>query len=397
MPSSARPTSCLYGIAAVAMLWVVAMFASVAFAQEPQPQHWDRETATSLLAYIGRIGAQGLDPADYQPGELKQALDSGDPAALAKQADESFGQIADDLATGHVVPGERGRYFIAPNALDPMLVARMIDMAITAHKVDWVLDSFAPQNPEYAALRKALVEPDGADPAKRAQLKATLERWRWLPHNPGSKYLIVNIPEFRLRIIENGKEIDNHKVIVGKPDKQTPQFQTQVTGVILNPTWTVPPSIIAESVGSLIRKTPATARSRGFSWTSVRGHLTAVQGPGPGNSLGQMKLEMPNPLTVYLHDTPSKVLFDEENRTFSHGCMRVQHPFDLAEKLLANVGWDRAKIDAVVASRVTTRVALSAPLRVYVVYMTAVPQPDGGIAYLKDPYNLDAALAAKLD
>jgi murein L,D-transpeptidase YcbB/YkuD len=106
---------------------------------------------------------------------------------------------------------------------------------------------------------------------------------------------------------------------------------------------------------------------------------------------------MPNPLTVYLHDTPSKSLFDKEDRTFSHGCMRMQNPFGLAEKLLADVGWNRAGIDAVVASRVTTRIALSAPLPVYVVYITAVPQPDGTIAYLKDPYKLDATLAAKLN
>jgi murein L,D-transpeptidase YcbB/YkuD len=328
---------------------------------------------------------------------LQQAINSGDLAALEKPADASFGRIAADLAVGHVEPGERGRYYIAPNALDPTLVARMIDIAIAAQKVDWALDSFAPQNPEYVALRKALAGHDGTDPAKRTELKAALERWRWFPHNPGSKYLIVNVPEFRLRMIENGKEIDNHKVIVGKPNKQTPQLQAQVTGVILNPTWTVPQSIIAESVGSLIRKTPATARSRGFSWTSARGHLFAVQAPGPGNSLGQMKLDMPNPLTVYLHDTPSKKLFDQENRTFSHGCMRMQNPFDLAEKLLAGVGWDRVKIDAVVASRVTTRVALKTPLPVYVVYMTAVPQPDGSVAYLKDPYKLDATLTAKLN
>jgi murein L,D-transpeptidase YcbB/YkuD len=398
MQPSVSPSACLYRVAAVVTLWVVTMFAaSAAFAQEPRPQHWDRETARSLLDYVEKMGGHGLNPADYQPGKLKQAIDSTDLQVLEKQADVSFGLLADDLATGHVAPGQRGRYFIAPNSLDPALVARMIDIAIAAHKVDGVLDSFAPQNPEYAVLRSALAGSDGTDPAKRAQLKTTLERWRWFPHNPGSKYLLVNIPEFRLRMIENGKETDNRKVIVGKPNKQTPQFQTKVTGVILNPTWTVPQSIIAESVGSLIRKTPGTARSRGFSWTSVGGHLSVVQGPGPGNSLGQLKLDMPNPLTVYLHDTPSKSLFDQEDRAFSHGCMRMQNPFDLAGKLLANVGWDRARIDGVVASRVTTRVSLSAPLPVYVVYMTAVPRPDGSIAYLKDTYKLDATLGAKLD
>jgi len=110
-----------------------------------------------------------------------------------------------------------------------------------------------------------------------------------------------------------------------------------------------------------------------------------------------MKLDMPNPLRVYLHDTPGKALFDEPDRTFSHGCMRLQNPFDLAETLLANAGWDRRRIDAAVASRTTRRVALSTPLPVYVVYMTAVPQADGSVLYLKDPYTQDAPVVAQLN
>jgi murein L,D-transpeptidase YcbB/YkuD len=397
MPPSARAVSCLSGIAAIAMAWTIAMLAAVAAAQEPPPQRWDRTTAESLLRYVEEIGSHGLNPAYYQPGPLRRALDSGDSTALEKQADASFGEIAADLAIGHVRPGERGRYYIAPNSLDPVSVARMIDMAIAAHTVAWVLDSFAPQNPEYAALRRALAGADGQDPAKRTQLKATLERWRWLPHNPGSNYLVVNIPEYRVRLIQGGKEVDNHKVIVGKPNLPTPQFSTPVVGVILNPVRNVPQSIIRESLGKLVRANPGIARDHGYSWTSTGGHLQVTQKPGPGNSLGQIKLDMPNPLTVYLHDTPSKLLFDKDDRTFSHGCIRTQDPFGLAEKLLAGTGWNRSRIDAVVASQVTTRVALPAPLPAYVVYMTAVPQADGTIAYYKDAYKLDAALVGKLN
>jgi len=397
MQSSVRTTSCLYGIVAVATLWVATMFATAAFAQEPQPTHWDRPTASALLAYIQQIDGHGLKPADYEPAQLQKAIESNDPAALEKQADESFGLIAEDLAVGHVRPGQRAHYNIAPNSLDPALVARMIDMAITAQKVSWVLDTFAPQNPEYAALRKALAGTDGADSVKRRQIATTLERWRWLPHNPGNKYLMVNLPEYRVRLIENGKEIDNHKVIIGKPNLPTPQFSTRVIGVIFNPSWHVPQSIVAESVGSMVRRNPAAARSHGYSWTSVGGHLSVTQGPGPGNSLGQMKLDMPNPLTVYLHDTPSKALFDREDRAFSHGCMRTQDPFGLAERLLDNPFWDRKHIDAVVATRATTRVPLDRSVPVYVVYMTAVPQADGSVLYLKDPYKRDPEVAALLN
>jgi len=269
----ARARSCLYGVTAVGMLWALAMFAAAAIAQEPQPQRWNRVTAETLLTYIRQIGGQGLKPVDYEPDQLQAAIASGDAAALEKQATESFGLVADDLATGHIPPGQRGRYYIAPNSLDANRVVRMIDVAIAANQVSRALDSFAPQNPEYAALRAALAGPDGMDQAKRQTLLATLERWRWFPHNPGARYLFVNIPEFRLRLMDGGKEIDNHKVIVGQVGKQTPQFQTQVTGVILNPSWHVPQSIVAESVGSLVRNNPGSARSRGYTWASVAGHL----------------------------------------------------------------------------------------------------------------------------
>lgn len=394
---SLRARFALSHITILAIAAIGSVVAGPVLAQEPKPVRWDRTSAISLLDYIERIGSHGLDPADYRPAQLGKAIDSGDGAALETQADQSFGLVAADLAMGHVRAGQRGRYYIEPNKLDPMLVARMIDIAITARKVDWVLDSFAPQTREYADLRTALAGSGGKDAATRKQIEVNLERWRWLPRNLGAKYLLVNIPEYRLRLVENGREIASHKVIVGQVGKQTPQFQTKVTGVILNPTWTVPQSIIAESVGSLVRNSPATARSRGYSWTGGGGRLSVVQAPGPGNSLGQMKLDMPNPLTIFIHDTPSKALFERDARTFSHGCIRVQDPFRLAEALLSGASWNRGRIDAVVASRVTTRIGLGAPVPVYAVYLTAVPQPDGAVAYLKDPYGLDASLAAKLD
>jgi len=397
MPRSAIAITFPYRFMAAILLGMATAYGTAALAQQPRPEHWDPATASTLVAYIERIGSHGLDPSNYQAAALKEAIRTGDPVALEKQATASFGLVAEDLAIGHVQPDRRSRYYIAPNSLDPVLVARMIDMAITAHQVSWVLDSFAPHNPEYISLRAALAGPDGAKPAKRVALMASLERWRWFPHNAGSRYLLVNIPEYRLQLIEDGKSVASHKVIVGKVGKQTPQFQALVTGVILNPSWNVPPSIIAESVGKLVRSQPGTARSRGYTWSYRAGHLEVVQRPGPANSLGQMKLDMPNPLTVFIHDTPSKELFDRRDRTFSHGCIRTQYPFDLAHKLLADVGWDRARIDAVLAKRITTRVALSSPLPAYVVYMTAVPQSDGTIAYLKDPYKLDAALAEKLN
>jgi L,D-transpeptidase YcbB len=166
---------------------------------------------------------------------------------------------------------------------------------------------------------------------------------------------------------------------------------------VFNPPWHVPQSIIAESVGRLVRNSPDVARARGYTWSYSDGGLRVTQQPGPGNALGQMKLDMPNPFTVYVHDTSSRDLFDKDERTLSHGCIRTDQPFDLARTLLASAGWTRSMIDEVVATRKTRRVALDQPVPVYTVYLTAYADADGAVRYLDDPYSLDPALNRLLD
>lgn len=395
--SVCRARACLFGILSVATLWALMLTATIAFAQEPAPRRWDPQTAGTLLAYIERIDSHGLDPADYAPAQLEQALASGDAARLERQATDSFARVAADLAIGRVKPGRRGRYFIASDPIEPARMASLIDSAIAFGSVAPGLEALAPRTREYAALRAALTRLGPGQDEERRKIEVSLERWRWLPRNLGDRHLLVNIPDFRLHLMDGNREIASHRVIVGKPQTPTPQFSAQVTAVILNPSWHVPQSIIAESVGSLVRNRPQVARARGYVWSYSGGGLRVTQQPGPQNALGQMKLDMPNPLTVYIHDTPSKDLFERDVRTFSHGCIRTQLPFDLAEALLRDAGWSRAQIDAGVAARQTKRVPLESPISVYVVYMTAVAGPDGAVRFLDDPYRLDAAIAAQLD
>lgn len=394
--SARRARACLFGLLSVAMLWAVTFSATVAFAQEPAPRHWDQQTAATLLAFIERIDRHGLDPADYGPAELEQVLTSGDATRLERQATDSFARVATDLAIGHVKPGRRGRFFIASDTIEPARMARLIDTAIAIGSVAHILEALAPQNREYSALRASLAKLAPGQDEERSKIEVSLERWRWLPRDLGDRHLLVNIPEYRLRLIDEDRETASHRVIVGKPQTPTPQFSAQVTAVILNPSWHVPQSIIAESVGSLVRARPQVARARGYVWSYSGGGLRVTQQPGPQNALGQMKLEMANPLSVYIHDTPSKDLFDREVRAFSHGCIRTQLPFDLAEVLLQDAGWSRSQIDDGVAARQTKRLPLASPIPVYVVYMTAVAGPDGTVRFLDDPYRLDAAIAAQL-
>lgn len=384
-------------LAAGPLLWAAAVAASVPLANDPMPQRWDRQSAAALLAYIERIDGQGLEPADYQPAGLRRAIQLGDSAELERQATESFGLVARDLANGHVRPAQRTRFYIATEPLQPARVAVLIDRAIASRDMAGVLDGLAPGDPQYAALRRALASlPAGAD-AERRKVEASLERWRWMPRQMGSSRLLVNIPEYRLHVSAEGAEVATHRVIVGKTSTPTPQFSANVTGVILNPTWSVPQSIIAESVGRLVRNSPGVARARGYTWSSSGGRLRVTQQPGPQNALGQLKLDMPNGFTVYLHDTPSKQLFDEEVRTLSHGCIRTDQPFDLAVRLLDGTGWPRSRIDQVVATRKTTRVALEQAMPIYIVYMTAYVQPDGTVGYFGDPYGLDGGINRLLD
>ncbi len=253
----------------------------------------------------------------------------------------------------------------------------------------------APAHFQYRALRAALDQE--TDPVRRRALLVNLERWRQMPTDLGARYLLVNIPEAVVRLMVDDRGERVQKVIVGKPTTPTPRFSAIVTGVILNPAWTVPDSIIAESVGDLVRYSPAAARAKGYTWSrTTSGRLRVVQRPGPGNALGEVKFDMPNAYRVYLHDTPSKQLFAADQRTFSHGCIRVDDAVGLAERLLDGSGWDRARIDAAIRTRRTERIALVTTFPVHVTYLTAFADPDGTVHLIDDPYNLDAAVAARI-
>ena len=395
--SANRAISCLHGLAAVGLVSVLIFAASIAVAQDPGPRHWNRQAASALFAYIENIDRHGLDPDDYAQEELLEAIEAGDPQTLETRATRSFSLAALDLAIGHIRPGSRGRNYIVSDTLAPGRVALLIDLAIASGNPASVLERLAPDNANYTSLRQQLAALTVDKVSERRQIEVNLERLRWMPRALGDRHLMVNIPEYRLRLMVEGREVRSHRVIVGKPQTATPQFSAEVKAVILNPSWHVPQSIITESVGRLVRSTPEVARARGYIWRfDNQARLQVTQQPGPNNALGQMKLEMTNPFSVYVHDTPNKDLFDRTERTLSHGCIRTQDPFDLAETLLAEAGWNRAMIDGAVAARQTKRVPLDGPVPIHIVYLTTVVGEGGSVEYLDDPYSLDAAIAAKL-
>lgn len=244
------------------------------------------------------------------------------------------------------------------------------------------------------------------------QIKANLERWRWLPNNLGNYYLIVNIANFELEVIKNNEIVKTHRIIVGKPFRKTPVFSSQMKFLVFNPDWTVPPGIIKGDIIPGAKKDPNFIQKKRLNiydsngklldpshidWTSSAPYsYTYKQPPGKENALGAVKFMFPNSHHVYLHDTPSKDLFEKEERAFSSGCIRVQNPLLLAEYLLDDPKWNGNKIEEVVKTEKTQTVQLKEQPMVYLLYWTAWQDATGAVHFRKDIYERDQTLITAL-
>ena len=225
------------------------------------------------------------------------------------------------------------------------------------------------------------------------QIAANMERWRWMPEDLGPSYILVNIAAFRLDVIEGERSVLSMKTVVGKEYTRTPFFAARVTEVIVNPWWNVPDSIAIKELWP---------KQRRDSSTFAREHMVVTNGrirqrPGPWNALGRLKFNMPNRYNVYLHDTPAKSLFERPFRAFSHGCIRLEKPLDLALHLLRDQPqWTSAAIEGDIAAGTERAIPLTAPQPVYVLYWTAWVGDDGHMEFHRDHYERDAALTAAL-
>jgi murein L,D-transpeptidase YcbB/YkuD len=238
------------------------------------------------------------------------------------------------------------------------------------------------------------------------RLVYNMERLRWLPKNLGSRYVFVNQPAFEVRVMDHGNQVWRSNVIVGKPLSQTAAFHDEVETVVFNPSWGVPQSIIVNEYLGKLRRDPSYLDRQGFKVIAPNGKVVSSrsvnwaaygsrppfgvqQPPGKGNALGELKFLFPNSHDIYMHDTPTKNLFAESSRTFSHGCIRVQNPREFATVLL---GWDRAKVDAETDSRKSESIPLSHKVPVHITYFTAWPDSSGKLNYFNDVYERDEAM-----
>src|SRR5260221_3638034 len=353
------------------------------------PVLWDVADAEELLRYIAGVGKEGLQPTDYDPVVLQEAIQPGNVAAIAAAAAESFDRLSSDLALGHVKKPGRIDWWVADPDLNAAKQDGLLRSALAGHEIPEALDGLLPTHPQYAALRAALAAIPASDEAKRDLVRLNMDRWRWLPRDLGEKYIIVNVPGFHATLVQDGVNRWKQRAIAGKLSTPTPQLNALATGVILNPWWEVPKSIEHEAAGK-------------NGCVAVVGPDGSIQRwrqpPGPTNALGQIKFVMPNSKAIYLHDTNARSRFNDATRALSHGCVRTEHILDLATELLGDDSgpWTPDRVQEALGSKRTVQPSFVKPVPVYMVYFSSAPLNDGRIVDYKDLYGRDATAMAAL-
>ena len=310
--------------------------------------------------------------------QLDAAVRGPDQAAIDLMATALALRLARMHLLGSATPAQQAGWRIADSdgAID---LQSWLERAMSGGGLDPFFEGLRPQHPDYAVLRAAFAAEK--DPARRLKIARNMERWRWMPQSLGPDYVLINAASFEATLWRQGRPAGTWKVVIGKTRTPTPVFSATITGVTFNPWWEIPTSIVQEKRGN--------SPSRlGYVWAGGRYR----QRPGPGNALGQMKLVMPNPYSVYMHDTPDKNLFERTVRAFSHGCIRTADALGFAATLLKGVK-TRAEIDVIAASGRTTTIDLPTRLPVYVAYFTAATDASGALVITPDIYGRDGRIS----
>jgi len=253
--------------------------------------------------------------------------------------------------------------------------------------------------PKHGIINSTLVKALNIPVKERIrQMLINMERMRWLPKEPPGNYLLANIPEFKLHIVEDSKNIFEMNIIVGKTANRTIIFNEMLKYVVFSPYWNIPPSIVKDEILPGIRQNRGYLRSKNMEQTGYEEGLPVIrQRPGADNSLGRVKFIFPNNYNIYFHDTPQKSLFKEPKRAFSHGCIRLAEPEKLAVYLLKDqVRWTREKIAKAMNDNEENWVIIKEPVPVVITYFTAWVDQDGLLNFREDVYGHDQTMAGLL-
>ena len=362
------------------------------------------------------VAADGLDPRDYPTPTFADRSPerlAADELALTNSVvtfvrHTSTGRVAFSRVSGSI-------YF---DLKSPDL-QQVLQKIASSHDITATLDSFNPQQPQYRELKAALARArksgdviparahqtgDGQGKVAGAAIDAILanmERWRWLPQDLGTAYVMVNIPDYTLTVVNNGKPVWSTRIVVGQPGKHaTPLLAETMKYITVNPTWNVPPSIIRnEYLPALARDPTALARIGLRIGRNSDGSIRIYQPPSERNALGRVRFNFPNQFLVYQHDTPDKYLFSKPVRAYSHGCMRVEYPDRYAATLLsvsqAEEGYTAQRIRSLFG-RGERNIDLKNPIPVYLTYQTVFFDEAGQVQTRQDIYGLDKNVTALL-
>src|ERR1700731_4853206 len=300
----------------------------------------ENPSAKSAIARLKHADADGLDPSEYKtPDFAGLAPDSLAEAEL--KLTQTVLTYARHVQAGRFPYTRVSRNMELPQVPpDPAEILRSIADAPDAAKA---LDAFSPQHEPYQKLKAALAElrsrpgvAKGEVARQMDMVLANMERWRWYPRDLGSAHVIVNQPDFTLKVMHNGAQVWTTRIVIGKPSMQTPLLSETMKYITINPTWNVPPSIVHNEYLPALQQDPTVLARMGLKVVTERdGSVHIYQPPGEANALGRIRFNFPNRFLVYQHDTPDKQYFNDSVRAQSHGCMRVQDPAKYAEVLFA--------------------------------------------------------------
>jgi murein L,D-transpeptidase YcbB/YkuD len=369
---------------------------------------WDghpEEASRLLRDAVLRAAGHGLDPGLFHSNALGEHGPNLSPVERDLLLSDAFLSYADALARGAIPIEERmDDEDLTPEPVD---IVAVIDAAIAAPDPAKVIEALAPASVEYESMRRAYAEyranalgahgartktvrssperPAVAEQRVR-QLVVNLERLRWLPRQIPGDRVVVNAAIARLQLFRDNRPVFTTRVVVGETDKQTPELQSTINDVLFNPPWNIPRSIAQTEILPKLAADPGYLAGHHMRF---RSNGAIQQEAGPYSALGRLKFEMDDRYDVYLHDTPTKSLFQSAARMMSHGCVRVENPRTLAVMLL---GQPLEAIDKGIAAGHTSRRALPFPMPILIVYQTAYVESDSSVQFRSDPYERDAEI-----
>ena len=395
------------------------------------------EQARAALREIGNAREWGLNPRDFDVPEQgstgKTPLTAGDLVRLEMQTSLAILKYARFARGGRMDPTDLS---LDIDRKPPLLPATVVlDGAHEAENVAEFLQGLHPKHEQFVQLRAAYLkaledEADGnsgyieetSSSKKKKSRKRTalskrllynMEMWRWMPEDLGNLHIMPNVPEFRIRVIKDGRIIHSERMVTGKVANKTPIFSDELETVVFRPNWGIPNFIKVKEIlpkimsGKSIAQQGFRVQSAGrdvdpslINWSTVDiRNYHIYQPPGRRNALGLVKFLFPNKHAVYFHDTPSKYLFKKKYRAYSHGCMRVRNPMKMAAVIFGqDRGWNQAKIDEIASSRVNNRqITLNRKIPVHVTYFTARANQDGEIELVNDIYGHEKLIQKGFD